>query len=627
MRIGLKIFSVIFLLNVFACGNDSIPSFKVGNGTGSIMLGVTTNALTPGKVYGKVRYYTSRDKALSDDVWYVSDCQPMGSIQSDVPANIRFNLTDLKAGENEVISIYFYSDNKCKNLEGKAVRGGITISGDSSDDKNIPKYFLQFVQKSGFSAFPVPQANSGTTTCDNSDKCITTTQPTAFCDKTSNICRYDNLYPLNNRGYVAFGKGISLNSGQIIGSPGVTKDTFADALAPQTDSSGTQMVLTFNTKAPVLSGFDGITDLFLEQTLSSIQGHAFAGIAKLPNGSTVITGGATKMPVQSKVVPTYYDKDKNGNPIYTQTADATASIIAVTNDGVIASKGVLDNKFFGASAFVVGKSANEYKLFIANGLVQDPDTKEWTPTKDIHVCSVDDAENIACDSKMQTAATRVGAAYTCMETKNGICQKEILLGGDLGVHDPFADICTIDGCKGADLVEDTGQAKPRINNRGLFTSQAFTLGTHIYTLGGSTWFPGIDKNSMDSWPSVFEYLPQTNGQLKIKTPTLSDYVKTALRGLYQVITRIDENTVLVTGGLTPDYHDGNLPVSNKAVLLKWADKGLTAKVFTMTYRRFAHQAAMVSTGPLKGAILVWGGLTIDKNLDLNYIRHAEIFLP
>lgn len=619
MRFGMKIISVMFFGGLIACGTGSTPSFNANEGPGRVRLGVDTSALTPGPLYGKIRYYTSRTKVLSDSPFFVSVCTPMGSVQADTPSNTTFNMNGLPVGVDEVISIYFYSDSNCRKMEGRAVRGGITIIENKKNDKHIPKYYLMLIPKAEFTAFPVPQANTGTM-CRNSDECVSPLQPTAFCNNVSKTCRYDNLFPLNNRAYVAFGQGIALQSGKVIGFPGFAKDTFTDPLAQQQS-------LTFDANSAILAGFDGVTDLFYEQPIvSGIQGHALAGVAVLPSGSVVIAGGATKLPVQNKVVPTYLDKDDKGNPIYTQAADATADIVVVTKEGNIIPKGGLSDKFFGAAAFVLGKSVNDYKLFIANGLVQDSKTHEWTSTKVVHVCGVDAKENISCPTTTQTQVPRVGAAYTCMKTANGICTREVMLGGNLSAL-PFATICTVDGCRIANLVEDIGQAKPRTNNRGLFLSQAFTLGTHIYTLGGTTWFPGIQKGSIDAWPGIFEFKYQKNDSFSIETPSFTEKTEKALRGIYQVITRIDENTVLISGGLTPDYKDGKLPVSNKAVLLTLSGGKVTARVFTMKYARFAHQAALVSAGPLKGAVLIWGGLTIDKNLDLNYLRHAEIFFP
>ena len=620
MRFKIKIISGLFLSVLIACGT-STPNLQAGNGPGRITLGVNTSALKAGPLYGMTRYYTSRDNVLKDKAFFTSKCTPMGTVQGNTPSNTTFNMNGLPVGVDQVISIYFYSDSKCQDLEGKAVRGGIQIVKNKDTDSNIPQYYLMLIPKAGFAAFPVPQENSGTNTCNNSDECVSELQPTAFCDSVSKTCRYDNLYPLNNRGYVALGQGFSLNSGKIIGFPGVAKDTFTDALAQQQS-------LTFDSKSSSLYGFDGVTGIFVEQPLASgVQGHAFAGVAKLPSGNVVIAGGATAVPIQNKVVPTYFDKDGKGNPIYTQAADATATIVVVTKGGTIEAKGDLDNKFFGASAFVVGKSATDYKLLIADGLVQNAKTKAWSATKDIHVCSVDDSENISCPDTIQSKVARVGAASACIEMADGICKREAILGGNLKVSDPFAEVCTVDGCQIANLVEDIGQTKPRINNRGLFLSQAFTLGTHVYTLGGTTWYPGIKKDSLDSWPGIFEFLPQKDGNFNIKKPSFSEDVNKALRGLYQVATKLDENNVLITGGLTPVYKSGQLPLSNKAVLLTLKGDKLTATVFTMKFARFAHQAAMVSEGPLKNAVLVWGGLTIDKNLDLNYLRHAEIFLP
>jgi len=282
---------------------------------------------------------------------------------------------------------------------------------------------------------------------------------------------------------------------------------------------------------------------------------------------------------------------------------------------------------------VVGKSSDDFKLLVGAGLKKGVEDKEWVPSKTLHVCTIDADNNIQCspDKNIELTVERVAPAYVCLETTDGICSKVLVMGGDLTVNKarPFGDVCTADGCEMANLIQGKVGGTPITNYRLLLLSQAFTLGEHIYTVGGMTSL----KDAAITWPDLFEYTARKKDasyELSIKAVSLPTEARKYLQGLYHVITPIDANTVLITGGILPVKTKAgklNFEVSNKAVLLKLVGDKIDAEVFSMKFSRFGHQAAVLSAGPLKGAILIWGGLTTNKQGDLNYIRHAEIFLP
>ncbi len=631
MRFMAKFIAGVVLLAGIACSNGGTPTFDVGAGPGSIRVGLRLSGLKAGTVYGKIRYYTSREDALADKTFFVSNCSAMGVTDGKSFPTASFDMDHLPVGAGHVMYISFYSDPQCQHLEGKALRGGIKVVDNSPNDTNKPVFYLQFVPLHGIAAYPVPSSTGGLThNCQTSDQCISPKQPTAFCNQATQSCRYDNLYPLNNRGYQAFGQGISLKSGKIIGIPGFAKETLTDPLFtfdfPKTQGEG-----SFN-----LPGFDGVNDLFVEQGIvSSLHAHAFAGVARLPSGSTVIAGGAIKVPIVDQILPTYYQKILPGKNLnYAQEVDATVDIVAVNSNGAVQSKGGLSNKLLAPSAFVVGKSISHYKLFIANGLKYDGNQGQWVASKDLYVCNVGSNDDVKCPTSdmKQTALPRVGAAYTCIQkASDGMCEKELILGGTLQISekDPFAEVCTIDGCKGADLIQALSNNKQVKNKRLLIYAKAFTLGNHIYTVGGLTAYAKlqINKKNKTSWPALFEFTPTDDGNLKVKAYSFNDdKVTDALRGIYKVVTPVDKNTVVISGGITPDYEGQNPPISNKVVILKLKGDQVEAQVLDMRFKRFAHQAAVVSAGPLRGAVLIWGGLT-EQNGELDYLRHAEIVLP
>jgi hypothetical protein len=83
-----------------------------------------------------------------------------------------------------------------------------------------------------------------------------------------------------------------------------------------------------------------------------------------------------------------------------------------------------------------------------------------------------------------------------------------------------------------------------------------------------------------------------------------------------------EGTVLVIGGL-----DGANSPSNQVLLFDPEERSFAAEPTVLNRARFGHQATRIEAGPLEGAVLVTGGLTLLEDGTAELVPTTEIYVP
>lgn len=93
--------------------------------------------------------------------------------------------------------------------------------------------------------------------------------------------------------------------------------------------------------------------------------------------------------------------------------------------------------------------------------------------------------------------------------------------------------------------------------------------------------------------------------------------------LFHTMTRLGDGRVLLAGGLTPD-----LTVFDRVLVLRLEADGVELESMrVLTEPRFGHTATLITQGPLEGAVVLLGGLTVDGDGQITVAETSEIFFP
>ena len=228
--------------------------------------------------------------------------------------------------------------------------------------------------------------------------------------------------------------------------------------------------------------------------------------------------------------------------------------------------------------------------------------------------------------------SRAGATTACFERResDGACTQFTVIGGaqapDARVGEVFRRKTKSDGS----IVDsfdplDTENATPL--NRAKFVTQHVT-GPGEITLFGGTSGPGF--GSPANVPTIaltlsgYEDL-ENNPELltlEVNTDALEGGNEATYRS-HHASAPLPGNRILVTGGLSATNQS-----TSSALIYNANSHAYEAGALEMAHPRFGHAATAISRGPLKGAVLISGGLTMNGEEEHPiFVLGAEIFIP
>jgi hypothetical protein len=248
---------------------------------------------------------------------------------------------------------------------------------------------------------------------------------------------------------------------------------------------------------------------------------------------------------------------------------------------------------------------------------------------------------------------RAAATSACFERNDDqVCESYAVVGGANATNAPVAEIfvqkeLTITNESGEtetvtvqefDPLESYGADALR---RSKFT-QTVTLGNGLVLAVG-----GTDEPYFFGPPSVATYLlsiedageaafavpvldeepvPEPDEKVLIAEPVNTDVLPGGASDTYRMhhtATMLDDGRILIAGGLNDSNYSTNSVLVFDSSTLEFLP--MTLK---MTVSRFGHQATPITRGPLKGAVLITGGLTlVGESTTPEIVSFAEIFVP
>jgi hypothetical protein len=139
-------------------------------------------------------------------------------------------------------------------------------------------------------------------------------------------------------------------------------------------------------------------------------------------------------------------------------------------------------------------------------------------------------------------------------------------------------------------------------------------GQRLYFIGGTN-----QLQSAPSVPAMTVSLSDVSGDTLSVAVIQGPDGTAPQRRVHHAATLLADGRVLVTGGLGAD----GFPVAS-ADVLKDDERVQQAPMATA---RFGHSATLITTGPMKGGVLISGGFTRDGSGSLRLVEGAEIYIP
>ncbi len=447
----------------------------------------------------------------------------------------------------------------------------------------------------------------------------------------SGYCTVDSYYPLEPSGPMAFHSANRLPDGSIALAGGFT------------EKDGT----TFLAEGEAVLRFDPSTMVFHTPTLaaaddgdlsSDVLNRAMhASIVDEEDNILVLSGGLQSAIFEWKVDDE--DGTRKLEGIGTENdVDARSDVVALSGDmtgnavlgrSTSLTKEELDQPIALQSVEQVMNNGKSEYLFTGGIAPEDtPGTNspqaglDTSPLANLAVnCVFNASLNTSClvNSGVFTRP-RGGAAGACFErTDEGICTQFATIGGSDSGSAQVGELFVADeeGAGRFETLTAKGSQTATLRRTKFGKLVSFEDGRAVS-------FGGVDAADF-SGPANVDTMVLSLDDVDTDTPLLKGKAVGGDTGhrMHHAVTKLDESRVLVTGGLD----ESNLP-TKEGLVFNADDEEYEGEAVLMSRARFGHQATLITTGPLKGAVLITGGFT-SSNDDSSptFVPTAEIFVP
>lgn len=672
-----------------AATEEDSPTAEADEGVSvTFSLGSAFGALEASEL-GKIKYFRMRvysdepldaeEEALFDSL-KIHGCFKAGGTE--------IKIRDLKAGSDRFVFYEGFSDGSCEKRVAIGIRGGIKIAKKSDlqlaaaaqdcdeddvckaeihpdarcdcakdEDSNgddlpycqagstgsctvTPPVFVPLYLAGQFNRLPTPsdglKAKAANQACDSDLDCEGV-HKAAVCDEELGFCAVQGLFPFAPSRQRAFHTASVLESGKVLFSGGFNRLRDGEH---------------FVAEGPFFEVFDPFTGLFKRPTIEdefSGQEVAMHRATVLQGHKVIITGGV------SEAVFKYEQggeiKLKLEVPFETNYNCDASACFTFSKSVVVADEGAgtvvesfLPKRLVVHQAAVVQKE-DDPTVVISGGITFNDET--FAPsTSDRYIeCGVDDilaGQGAVCaeDDTTSLHAPRYSHASACLveEGDLGPCDEYLIFGG-VNEGQPPAEVFS--------STRDDGFNKPLSFtevtklNEVLFPFLAKVEDepgkpAKLYSFGGVS----ADSVSIQNTDSVLTTLfsapdvmpQQVNVNLGTQNMTTAGFdlkdlePAGAVYRLFHTVSVLEEGRIMLVGGLGED----NTPTKKVLFFEEPETHALTyygpAKMAKTA--RFGHTATVLKHGLLKGAVLIVGGMKVDKGTgSVLFADDAEIYIP
>jgi len=683
-----SIFAVLLVISFASCAEpEDVPVPAENEEVGSVTLSLSTaySAINLSVIdYFRIRVYPSAPKdekeATLFDSLDIHGCFKAGGTE--------IKIQDLKAGSDRFVYYEGFADANCSKRVAVGIRGGISIVTKSkiqeeaetvpcSEDvtcsdavhpdakceceKEVgedgkaeayckagvsgfcsvsPPVFVPLYEVGKFNKLPAPSkellAKATQVSCEKDDDCRDKVHAASTCDLNLGYCTVEGLFPFTPSRPRAFHGADVLGDGTVAFSGGFTSvkeggDTFV-ADGPFFELYNPRSGLF--EKAAVEAEFGGQKVAFHRTALLGNKLLVAGGISEAT--MEFETGAELKLKL---AVPVTYDGCSNG-----ECNNFSNAILSADFGAVKVLTGTLPRGVMAHRLGVVNQGSDPY-VIVSGGMTYLNESKDTSASDRYVKCGGADikaGDAIVCEESDKTAmaAPRYAHADACLvpAADGDACDEYLLFGGvaaELPAGEEFSSTGEETFNKPLTFTEVTKL------NEALFPLLAKVEGddgkdnAKLYVFGGiSAAAVSVQstENDLQFFFSAPDIVPQkltvnlTNSSMTIAMPDLTklDSAGDVFR-LFPTVSVEDGGRVMMAGGLGEDV----LPT--KSVLF-FEDPNTDALTYSgkanLGEARFGHTATVLTSGLLKGAVLVVGGLTLNETKDaVVFAKSAEIYIP
>lgn len=476
-------------------------------------------------------------------------------------------------GEGYALLVDLFADGQCTDLRHRGLRGEIVIAKDGNEQN---PYVVPVASVDAFRRLPG----------------LAGSPPTGhFPLGPWRVRAFHTATAIGDGQVVIVGGAESVNGDQVIGGDGW----------------------------PVV--FDSRAMLFRRVTGGPLAGQRIMAHAAtaLPDGRVVVAGGVEALRVgiadatggralAFDVPPTICYTDACNTPNFVERI----SLVDPSTGGVDQIPLATARVF--ATLNVVQRAAG-LTMVLAGGVPGSDQYDDY----DAFACVYATNGSVSCDP-LVLVAKRAGHAAACYRTDGqGTCTSLALIAG-VTPNLPFAEYV------GGDVAEFTAAnlGNAPTTERLLLPGAAGAEGV-IFVTGGVLG-DRLSAGELAGGASV-TITPSGAGDYTSFAGS-AELPASAGRLLFHTVTTLGQGRVLVAGGLTDDLQ----PTARAFILRADGAEFVVERVLSLTTPRFGHSATRIEGGPLDGAVLVTGGLTIESEsaegkVTFGFVDTAEILLP
>ncbi|NUN12223.1 MAG: hypothetical protein HUU55_01155 [Myxococcales bacterium] len=485
-----------------------------------------------------------------------------------------------------------------------------------------------------------------TTECDADDDC-SAIYPYSTCG-TGNRCTLRTYFPLNNLVPRAFHAAAGLQNGNILFTGGLTRrvgnfvagDAPVELFDPDTftfqtvDYSGAEA----SSFAPVdLNRAFHTMALSRDGLLLALSGGLRATDIKV----TADGAGVRRL----KLVPSATGPDGGDNLLSNiLLLDTTGSnprakvypLEATVNKDAVKAK---EPQPIALQAVDIARNGNNAEFMFSGGFApKDTPATQWdtSPTTVNQYTSANLVANCVFQAPVQAnclvnpnvfTVARSAASTACFaRAADGACDAFAIIGGAQSVTAPVGELF-----RSGDESKSGGFVALEANGVGELRRAKFSRVVSIPGTTTAVSIGGVSGEAFDgpaNLPTYLLTLQNADGE----TPTLAgDEASTsgvsggapATFRTHHTATLLNTGKILITGGLNNDNR-----ATSTALLYDPQANSYEAETVQMTIPRFGHSATLITRGPLKGAVLVSGGMNLSNDSDTpDLVPYSEIYVP
>ncbi len=471
-----------------------------------------------------------------------------------------------------------------------------------------------------------------TTPCDDDTPC-TALHPRARCDATAGYCTMASYFPLDTEVPRAFHAAVPTADGRIALVGGLTRHEGPVLRAGAVD------VEVFDPRSMVFS------KLGLAGDELGNPARAFAGVLSVEDGrAVVLAGGLSSVAVQVELKGgkrrLHLDLPPDADPA--KVFSQGLALVRLTGGPVravtqpVEADGKPQPFALPASAIVLNRDGPE--AFFAGGVAPGGTKATQGAPNDAPTVFANHVTNcvfggVQANCLVNTgvlSTPRAGAQTACFheDPNTGACDRYVLVGGAPSQSAPVADVFTLVE-NGTDVqgsfhpadTEGTSQLRTakfaRIVSAPNEGEAYFFGGTSDEGFADPADLPTMVLSLRENDDGSFTLVGQPVDAAGAPGGTQ------ATQRTHHTATQLDNGLILVAGGLDTDNRS-----TASALLFDPKARRYLPDELRMTHSRFGHAATRIPSGPLRGGVLVTGGLTMEGSATMpEFVPWAEIYLP